>query len=222
MNPRTEDMLGKALMIITFGVLAARKGLSLMMFLASDAKPAAWQLDAAAQFLSLFFVAVVVLLTVRRAPPQVSAAGLEPRLTAIAGTFALMALAWLPAGQASFGIQVIATLMLFLGTVSSIYCLHFLGRSFSIMASARKLVTKGPYGVVRHPLYLAEALSVFGIVLLHWSVGAAALGAIQILLQFRRMENEEAVLRSAFPEYADYAARVPMIVPGGTRLAPAR
>ena len=42
---------------------------------------------------------------------------------------------------------------------------------------------------------------------------AVALGLIQAFLQFRRMQNEEAVLCSAFPEYATYAARVPMIIP---------
>jgi protein-S-isoprenylcysteine O-methyltransferase Ste14 len=33
------------------------------------------------------------------------------------------------------------------------------------------------------------------------------------LLQFRRMHNEEEVLLSAFPEYFDYAARTPRIIP---------
>jgi protein-S-isoprenylcysteine O-methyltransferase Ste14 len=82
------------------------------------------------------------------------------------------------------------------------------------MASARELVTRGPYGVVRHPLYLAEGLSTIGIILLHWSPGVVARGAVQFALQFRRMQNEEKVLRAALPEYADYAARVPMVVPG--------
>jgi protein-S-isoprenylcysteine O-methyltransferase Ste14 len=101
-----------------------------------------------------------------------------------------------------------------IGTIFSIYCLHYLGRSFSIMASARELVTHGPYGVVRHPLYLAEGISTVGVILLNWSIWAVMLGLVQMALQFRRMLNEEKVLRAAFPEYADYAARVPMIVPG--------
>jgi protein-S-isoprenylcysteine O-methyltransferase Ste14 len=132
-------------------------------------------------------------------------------VTAIAGTFALVLLAVLPPGGGGPMMKFAALVLMLVGTIFSIYCLHYLGRSFSIMASARELVTHGPYGVVRHPLYLAEGISTVGIVLLNWSVGAMLLGLAQMALQFRRMHNEEKVLRAAFPVYA---ARVPMIVPG--------
>jgi protein-S-isoprenylcysteine O-methyltransferase Ste14 len=33
------------------------------------------------------------------------------------------------------------------------------------------------------------------------------------LLQFRRLLNEEKVLRAAFPEYERYSARVPRLIP---------
>jgi protein-S-isoprenylcysteine O-methyltransferase Ste14 len=217
MSPATEDRLGKLLMIGAFVILAGRQVISLAQALANPVRPHFWLLNTVSQFLSLVFVAFVVLMTVRRLPPRQSAAGIEPRLTAIAGTFLLMLLIWLPAGHGGALVQVAALLLLLVGTAASIYCLHFLGRSFSIMASARNLVTRGPYGVVRHPLYLAEAISTFGIILLHWSPVAAVLGAVQIALQFRRMQHEETVLRSAFPDYAAYAARVPMIVPGRRR-----
>jgi protein-S-isoprenylcysteine O-methyltransferase Ste14 len=103
--------------------------------------------------------------------------------------------------------------MILLGTLLSIYCLYFLGKSFSIMATARSLVSTGPYGIVRHPLYLAEAITVAGIILAHWSPLAVLLGLSQLAFQVRRMFNEEAVLRSAFSEYEDYSAKVPMMIP---------
>ena len=55
--------------------------------------------------------------------------------------------------------------MIVFGTLASVYCLYYLGRSFSIMACARELVTHGPYGVIRHPLYVAEAITVLGIII---------------------------------------------------------
>jgi protein-S-isoprenylcysteine O-methyltransferase Ste14 len=214
MSPETEDRIGKALMLLVFGALALRQGRSFLMIMAAPERPPVWLLIAAGQFVSLVFVAFVLLMTLRRLPPRQSAAGIEPRVTAIAGTFALMLLVWLPPGGGGPMMKFAALILMLIGTIFSIYCLHYLGRSFSIMASARELVTHGPYGVVRHPLYLAEGISTVGVILLNWSIWAVMLGLVQMALQFRRMLNEEKVLRAAFPEYADYAARVPMIVPG--------
>jgi protein-S-isoprenylcysteine O-methyltransferase Ste14 len=219
MTPQTEDRIGKALMLLVFVALAFRQGRSFVAMLASPDRSAIWPLQAAGQLVSLAFVLLVVILTLRRLPPRQSAAGIEPRITAIAGTFALMLLVWLPPGSRGPMMAFAALVLMLIGTIFSIYCLHYLGRSFSIMASARELVTHGPYSVVRHPLYLAEGVSTLGVVLLNWSVGAVAVGILQIALQFRRMHNEEKVLRAAFPDYAAYAERVPMIVPG---LRPAR
>jgi protein-S-isoprenylcysteine O-methyltransferase Ste14 len=34
-------------------------------------------------------------------------------------------------------------------------------------------------------------------------------------LQYRRMINEEKILKAAFPEYRAYAARTPLVLPAG-------
>ncbi|MER9326515.1 isoprenylcysteine carboxylmethyltransferase family protein [Mesorhizobium sp. M0488] len=81
------------------------------------------------------------------------------------------------------------------------------------MATARQLVTSGPYSIIRHPLYICEAAFVLGMILSHFSVIMIALGGLQFLLQFRRAKNEEAILRQTFPEYEEYARRVPMLLP---------
>ena len=211
MSARFEDLLGKLLIIVTFGFLATGQMIGLLARFRAGAP--ALTLSLAVQLLSLMFVLLVVVMTVRRLPSTRTAAGIEPRLAAIAGTFLLMLLIWLPPGAAPQGVQLAATLLLLVGTAGSIYCLHYLGRSFSILASARELVTGGPYGVVRHPLYVAEAISVLGIVVGHWSWAAVLVGAVQFALQYRRMQHEERVLRDAFPAYTEYAVRVPMLVP---------
>ena len=82
------------------------------------------------------------------------------------------------------------------------------------MATARELVTDGPYKIIRHPLYGAEVITIVGVAIGHWSPWAALLGVVWLGLQIRRAQNEERVLRDCFPAYADYARRVPMLLPG--------
>ena len=45
----------------------------------------------------------------------------------------------------------------------------YLGKSFSIIPQARRLVREGPYSVVRHPLYLAEEVALLSCLLRFFS-----------------------------------------------------
>jgi protein-S-isoprenylcysteine O-methyltransferase Ste14 len=166
------------------------------------------------------FIGVLVLLTIFRHKSTRSAEGVEPRVTAIAGTFGLMFLAVLkPTQSLPVAVQIIGLGLVVLGIVLSIYVVLWLGRSFSIVPGARKLVTTGPYAVVRHPLYVAEEISAIGVLLLNFSVPAVLLVAGQWLLQLRRMHNEEKVLTAHFPEYADYVKRTPRLIPRPSALS---
>jgi protein-S-isoprenylcysteine O-methyltransferase Ste14 len=100
------------------------------------------------------------------------------------------------------------------GMSFAVYALLWLGRSISVMSEARRLVTGGPYGLVRHPLYLGEETALVGIALQFVSPAAIAVLAMQIGFQLYRMHFEEQVMRAAFPEYDDYAQRVKRIIPG--------
>jgi protein-S-isoprenylcysteine O-methyltransferase Ste14 len=216
MTPRTEELLGKLALAGTFVLLTVQQLSLVIENFTAPVRPQYWQLGAILSLLGLFFVALIVLLTMRRVPAQSRATGWVPRADAIGGTFVLMLLLYLPQGAAPLAVQLIAVGLMIVGTFASIYCLHFLGRSFAVVAAARSLVTRGPYQLVRHPLYLAEGVTTLGLIIGQWSIAALGVGLIQMSLQFLRMLHEEQVLRAAFPEYADYAARVPMIVPGLT------
>ena len=88
-----------------------------------------------------------------------------------------------------------------------------LGRCFGVLPEARGLVTRGPYRVVRHPVYLGELGAAAGLVAgaptARNLIAMAALVAAQLV----RMRLEERALERAFPEYAAYAAHTPRLLP---------
>jgi protein-S-isoprenylcysteine O-methyltransferase Ste14 len=103
--------------------------------------------------------------------------------------------------------EIAATLLILIGSVASVFVLTHLGRSFSVMAEVRRLVTSRVYRFVRHPLYLAEELAVIGIFMQFCSLSTALLLITQIAFQLLRIHNEETVLAETFPEYAAYKAK---------------
>ena len=214
MNKKLEDNLGKLAMLLVFGYLGYMQTVALAVIFARRGDSSMWQLNVASLVVSTLFLFMILYFTLMRLPPKNAASGLEPRLTAIAGTFVMMLLIVLPAGEISAGMRLVSTVLIILGTILSLYCIRQLGRSFSIMASARELVTAGPYTIIRHPLYGAELVTIVGVVIGHWSPGSVVLGLVWVGLQIRRAKNEERVLRESFPEYGAYARRVPMLVPG--------
>ena len=214
MNSKLEDGLGKLAMLLVFGYLAYKQTMAIVDLLLQRATIPMWQLTVLSLVFSTIFLFLILYFTVTRLPPKNSANGLEPRVTAILGTFVMMVLIVLPAGEITVGMRLVSTLLIIVGTVLSVYCLRQLGRSFSIMATARELVTEGPYKIIRHPLYGAEVITIVGVTIGHWSLPAVLLSLIWLSLQIRRAQNEERVLRASFPAYGDYARRVPMLLPG--------
>lgn len=161
------------------------------------------------------FFTLIAWLTLVRTRPLAQAAGLQPRLTALAGCYLLYGLALLPQNaQIGVALHAVSASLLLLGNGLAVFILTRLGRSFSIMAEARRLVTDGPYRLVRHPLYLAEQIAIVGAFIQFASLWAALLVLAQFGFQLLRMRNEEAVLARSFPDYAAYAQRTARLVPG--------
>jgi protein-S-isoprenylcysteine O-methyltransferase Ste14 len=76
------------------------------------------------------------------------------------------------------------------------------------------LATSGPYAYTRNPLYLGSLLMGLGFAVAAWSwwVGAA-LGFMFIAVYLPVIRDEEAFLRQKFPEFEEYARRVPRMLP---------
>jgi protein-S-isoprenylcysteine O-methyltransferase Ste14 len=71
-----------------------------------------------------------------------------------------------------------------------------------------RVVSHGPYAVVRHPMYGGTLLLIAGIPLLLGSWWGLALAPLIILLFAVRAVMEERMLMAELPGYTDYAARV--------------
>ncbi len=88
-----------------------------------------------------------------------------------------------------------------------------LGRCFGVLPEARGLVTRGPYRLVRHPVYLGEFAAFAGLVLGAFGPWNVACFAVLCVAQWVRMGLEERALTREFPEYREYAARTPRLIP---------
>jgi protein-S-isoprenylcysteine O-methyltransferase Ste14 len=159
------------------------------------------------------FLFTLLSLTVLRSKPIQSHTTSATRLTAILGTCLPLSLGMLPLPELPPIVTVISIALIGLGCGLAILTAFWLGRSFSVAPQARQLVVGGAYSVVRHPLYLCEELAVLGAMLACFSPLAVVIVGIHWAFQLKRMEFEERILSATFPEYAEYAAAVPRLIP---------
>jgi protein-S-isoprenylcysteine O-methyltransferase Ste14 len=93
------------------------------------------------------------------------------------------------------------------GLIVMILALGFLNRSFGIAPAHRGLVTRGPYAVVRHPLYMGEMIVIVGYCVGYASLSNALIVLATLIAQLLRIRSEEALL-SKDPTYREYRAHV--------------
>jgi protein-S-isoprenylcysteine O-methyltransferase Ste14 len=175
---------------------------------------AVYAINIAMRCSTIAFLVLLVTTTALRTRPTGKARGIEPRISAVIGTTMISALIFFPRRELSLAGEIASILLILAGNTLAVLVLGRLGRSFSVMAEARRLVTSGAYRIIRHPLYLAELTASFGVLLQFLSYWTALLFAVLIAFQLRRMRNEEVVLSESFPEYVAYKARTARVIPG--------
>jgi protein-S-isoprenylcysteine O-methyltransferase Ste14 len=137
--------------------------------------------------------------------------------------FGLCFLLWIPLPALPFadGIAILGALLCFPGLAFVLWGRLALGNMYFVstgfgaqLFAGHRLITNGPYAIVRHPMYFGLILAAFGSLFLYqtWTgifLIACALGVI------RRALREEEVLSKEFgAEWTEYSKRVPMILPG--------
>ena len=96
----------------------------------------------------------------------------------------------------------------------SLASLLSLGRLFGVRPALRGLATRGPYSLIRHPMYLAYIVSDFGYNLQEWNRGTALMVLAGWVALVYRIYAEERILAHD-PGWGAYAARVrSRLIPG--------
>jgi protein-S-isoprenylcysteine O-methyltransferase Ste14 len=164
----------------------------------------------------IFLALVVVLFIIRRRRIEGERATLGPGAVALLGTFLLNVVAYLPVEDTTSTESLLASsLVVIVGTAFTIWSLATLGRCFGLFPEVRGLVTRGPYRLVRHPVYLGELISAVGLLLAKPHPLVVVTFGVFVALQYWRTVYEERALSAAFPEdYPAYARRVPRLLPG--------
>ena len=110
-------------------------------------------------------------------------------------------LRWAPGDTVSpAGGQILVTLAACLSFAS----LLSLGKRFGVIPALRGLMTKGPYRLIRHPMYLAYVLGDIGYNLQEWNIGTAlmVLAGWSSLLYRIRAEERMLAHDAGWPPYA--------------------
>jgi protein-S-isoprenylcysteine O-methyltransferase Ste14 len=163
-----------------------------------------------------FLTVVVVLFAVRRRTVRGERVRWPAGLVALLGTFLLNVVAYVPVEDAtSTMLLFVSSAMVVAGTLFTIWSLAWLGRCFGLLPEVRGLVLRGPYRLVRHPVYLGEVASAVGILIAKPHPVILLTVLLFVVLQYMRTEFEERALCQAYPsDYPRYREQVPRLVPG--------
>jgi protein-S-isoprenylcysteine O-methyltransferase Ste14 len=186
------------------------------LFIETDASvlPASLVLSILSKTFSTVFFALLVLIFIIRHSALPYPIPFHSRVAAGAGTFLGVGILVLPPVELNSSVYVTSLVLTISGTGLAIWALLSLSRSMSIMPQARRLVTAGPYALIRHPLYVGEFIALTGVALQYLMPWALILVAIQTAFQFQRIKNEEKVLTTVFSGYWDYKKRTRRLLPG--------
>jgi protein-S-isoprenylcysteine O-methyltransferase Ste14 len=167
--------------------------------------------------LYLLFCAIPVFIYIGRPAPWARDGRVLPRVAGLAGTVMLLVVGVLPQGaqlyQPPSWVGGLSTTVSVIAFSLAVYGLLYLRRSLSIIPEVRRLVTGGPYRLVRHPLYAAEIVAAVAFAMVNPGALVVVILAPFVATQLLRARFEERLLTEAYPEYIEYARHTRRLIP---------
>jgi protein-S-isoprenylcysteine O-methyltransferase Ste14 len=157
--------------------------------------------------LGIQLLVIIVVMVLRTAPVRVTP---NPWfwLLAFVTTYATLGFS----AYAEQGLTLISPLLgnslAIVSAIIIVYSLLSLGRNIGFIPAQRRVVTRGAYRFVRHPIYTGTFISLFAFVLRAYSPLNLTIAVLLIALLMLRGVVEERFLR-ADPAYAAYLLEVP-------------
>lgn len=122
---------------------------------------------------------------------------------ALSASFMMIGLSVVPTGpvvwSAAAQVAEVGLVITLIGAALAVTALASLKSSFAIVPEARTIVVSGPYRLLRHPMYLAELLMLFGVIVGYVHLTTLVGALIVVGLQIYRIRAEERLLQAAFP-----------------------
>lgn len=98
--------------------------------------------------------------------------------------------------------------------ISGIFAKYGLRIVFGEVRDKPKIIEKGVFKIVRHPIYLGSILLYLGLTILTCSIASAILWIIIVIFYYYISKFEEKLLLKEFGrDYEKYMERVPMLIP---------
>ena len=109
-------------------------------------------------------------------------------------------------------------IIMWTGVLLRNYSIKLLGKHFTAtiqLQQDHRLITSGPYGVIRHPSYLGALLAIIGIaVFLNSFIGVVVAFVAMMIAYTIRIQAEEKVLKGLFGNvYTEYQQKTKKLIP---------
>lgn len=160
------------------------------------------------------FYVLVAVSYLRRGPAVATGESVFAHAIAVLATMATFAFPLFQRTPPGTARQIASDLLIIGGTTWAVWSLRYLGRNLSVIAQARGIADRGPYRLVRHPLYTGEIVSSLGLAIVAGTAGAYLVWLALVGMQIYRARQEERFLLVTLPGYRDYRARTAALLPG--------